>query len=76
MVAVFGLFASLSLIMMQQMGFGLAIAVLIDATIIRAVLVPAAMKLLGEWNWYLPEGVRRALRLAPSKPATQAGRGE
>src|SRR5919206_1088585 len=54
MVAVFGLFASLSLIMMQQMGFGLAIAVLIDATVVRAVLLPSAMKLLGEWNWYLP----------------------
>jgi RND superfamily putative drug exporter len=40
--------------MMQQMGFGLAVAVLIDATVIRAVLVPATMKLLGEWNWYLP----------------------
>jgi uncharacterized membrane protein YdfJ with MMPL/SSD domain len=54
MVAVFGLFASLSLIMMQQMGFGLAVAVLIDATVVRAVLLPSAMKLLGEWNWYLP----------------------
>ena len=54
MVAVFGLFATLSMIMMQQMGFGLAIAVLMDATIIRAVLVPATMKLLGEANWYLP----------------------
>ena len=54
MVAVFGLFASLSLIMMQQMGFGLAVAVLIDATVIRAVLVPSTMKILGEWNWYLP----------------------
>jgi uncharacterized membrane protein YdfJ with MMPL/SSD domain len=54
MVAVFGLFASLSMIMMQQMGFGLAIAVLIDATVVRAVLVPSTMRLLGEWNWYLP----------------------
>ena len=54
MVAVFGLFASLSLIMMQQMGFGLAVAVLLDATVVRAVLVPSTMKLLGEWNWYLP----------------------
>jgi uncharacterized membrane protein YdfJ with MMPL/SSD domain len=54
MVAVFGLFASLSMIMMQQMGFGRAVAVLIDATVIRAVLVPATMKLLGEWSWYLP----------------------
>jgi RND superfamily putative drug exporter len=55
MVAVFGLFASLSLIMMQQLGFGLAVAVLLDATVVRAVLVPSAMKLLGEWNWYLPQ---------------------
>jgi RND superfamily putative drug exporter len=54
MVAVFGLFASLSLIMMQQMGFGLAVAVLIDATIIRAVLGPSTMRLRGDWNWYLP----------------------
>jgi RND superfamily putative drug exporter len=57
MVAVFGLFASLSMIMMQQMGFGLAVAVLIDATVIRAVLVPATMKLLGDWNWYLPRSL-------------------
>jgi RND superfamily putative drug exporter len=55
MVAVFGLFATLSMIMMQQMGFGLAIAVLIDATVVRAVLVPSTMKILGEWNWYLPQ---------------------
>jgi RND superfamily putative drug exporter len=40
--------------MFQQMGFGVAVALLIDATIIRSVLLPAAMKLLGEWNWYLP----------------------
>ena len=40
--------------MFQQMGFGIAIALLIDATIVRSVLVPAAMTLLGEWNWYLP----------------------
>ena len=39
---------------MKQMGFGLAVAVLIDATIVRGVLLPATMKLLGEWNWYLP----------------------
>ena len=57
MVAVFGLFASLSMIMMQQMGFGLAVAVLLDATIVRAVLVPSTMKLLGEANWYLPHSL-------------------
>jgi len=39
---------------MKEAGFGLAVAVLIDATIIRGVLLPAAMKLLGEWNWFLP----------------------
>ncbi len=65
MVAVFGLFATLSMIMMQQMGFGLAIAVLIDATVIRAVLVPATMKLLGEWNWYLPSWLEWLPSLSP-----------
>jgi len=54
MVAVFGGFAAGNLAMLQQMGFGLAVAVLLDATIVRSVLVPAAMKLLGDWNWYLP----------------------
>ena len=54
MVAVFWGFASGRLVDMQQMGFGLAVAVLIDATIVRSVLVPASMALLGKWNWYLP----------------------
>ena len=54
MVAVFSIFATLSLIDLKEFGVGLAVAVLIDATIIRAVLLPASMKLLGEWNWYLP----------------------
>jgi uncharacterized membrane protein YdfJ with MMPL/SSD domain len=65
MVAVFALFASLSLIMMQQMGFGLGVAVLIDATVVRGVLVPATMKLLGEWNWYMPNWLRWVPSLAP-----------
>jgi uncharacterized membrane protein YdfJ with MMPL/SSD domain len=72
MVVVFGLFASLSLIMMQQMGFGLAVAVLIDATIVRAVLVPSTMKLLGERNWYLPHGLEWLPRLSPEAGATPA----
>jgi uncharacterized membrane protein YdfJ with MMPL/SSD domain len=55
MVAVFAVFATLRTIDMKQMGVGLAVAVLIDATIIRGVLLPAAMKLLGEWNWYMPK---------------------
>jgi uncharacterized membrane protein YdfJ with MMPL/SSD domain len=54
MVFVFSIFGTLSLIMMKQFGVGLAAAVLIDATLVRAVLLPATMKLLGDWNWYLP----------------------
>ena len=54
MVCVFSIFGTLSLIMMKQFGVGLATAVLIDATIVRGVLLPATMKLLGDWNWYLP----------------------
>ncbi len=53
-IVVFWGFAMGDLIMFQQMGFGVAVALLLDATIVRAVLVPAAMKLLGGWNWYLP----------------------
>ena len=54
MVAVFGGFATGTLVMFQQMGFGLAVAVFLDATIVRSVLVPATMALLGDRNWYLP----------------------
>jgi RND superfamily putative drug exporter len=54
MVAVFSIFLTLSTVSLKQFGFGLAAAILIDATIVRAVLLPATMKLLGEWNWYLP----------------------
>jgi RND superfamily putative drug exporter len=53
-IAVFWGFAMGDLIMFQQMGFGVAVALLIDATIVRSVLVPATMTLLGRWNWYLP----------------------
>ena len=54
MVAVFGGFAAGELVPLQQMGFGLAIAVFLDATVVRSILVPAAMRLLGDYNWYLP----------------------
>jgi RND superfamily putative drug exporter len=54
MVAVFWAFAAVDIIGLQQMGFGLGVAVLLDATIVRMVLVPAAMQLLGTRNWYLP----------------------
>ncbi len=55
MVAVFYGFAAGDLVGLQQMGFGLGTAILLDATIVRMILVPASMKLLGEWNWYLPK---------------------
>jgi len=54
MVAVFAVFATLSWPFFKQFGIGLSAAILIDATIVRAVLLPASMKILGEWNWYLP----------------------
>jgi predicted RND superfamily exporter protein len=54
MVGVFSIFATLPILDMKEMGIGLATAVLIDATIVRGVLLPASMKLLGDWNWYLP----------------------
>jgi RND superfamily putative drug exporter len=55
--------------MFQQMGFGVAVALLIDATIIRSVVLPSAMKLLGHWNWYLP----RWLSWLPRLQIEQAG---
>ena len=82
MVAVFAIFATLRSIDMKQMGVGLAVAVLIDATIVRAVLLPSAMKLLGEWNWYLPRWLEWLPTLsaegaqaqkAPEAPAIPAG---
>jgi RND superfamily putative drug exporter len=54
MVGVFAVFATLSLVFFKELGVGLGVAVLIDATLVRAVLLPASMKLLGDWNWYLP----------------------
>ncbi len=59
MVAVFSIFATLSLIDLQQFGVGLAAAVLIDATLIRGVVLPASMRLLGHWNWYMPRSLQR-----------------
>jgi RND superfamily putative drug exporter len=57
-VAVFCGFAAGELVMFQQMGFGVAVSLLIDATLIRSVVLPAAMKLLGSRNWYLPQRLR------------------
>jgi len=67
-VAVFSGFARGDLIMFQQMGFGVAVALLIDATIIRSVLLPSAMRLLGRWNWYLPSWLEWLPRLQVEGP--------
>ena len=58
MVVVFSVFVTLELVVIKQLGFGLATAVLIDATIVRSVLLPATMRLLGDWNWWLPPFLR------------------
>ncbi|MFE0793012.1 MMPL family transporter [Streptomyces mutabilis] len=86
MVAVFAIFGTLSMQSMKQMGVGLAAAVLIDATIIRGVLLPAVMALLGERNWYLPKWLHRLPDLTHdespgavaevSAPDDRGGRGE
>ena len=68
MVAVFSIFITLSMLFFKQFGVGLAAAVLIDATIVRGVLLPATMKLLGEWNWYLPTWLRWLPRLEADEP--------
>ncbi len=63
MVGVFSIFATLQFMFLKEFGVGLAVAVLVDATIVRAVLLPASMKLLGEWNWYLPRWLEWLPRL-------------
>ncbi len=63
MVAVFSIFATLSMLIFKQFGVGLAAAILIDATLVRGVLLPATMKLLGERNWYLPKWLEWLPRL-------------
>jgi uncharacterized membrane protein YdfJ with MMPL/SSD domain len=63
MVGAFAVFALMPILDMKEMGIGLAVAVLLDATIVRAVLLPASMKLLGDWNWYLPKWLEWLPRL-------------
>jgi RND superfamily putative drug exporter len=67
MIAAFAGFVTGSFVGLQQFGLGLSAAILLDATIVRAILVPATMKLLGDWNWLLPERVRRVMRLRPAR---------
>jgi RND superfamily putative drug exporter len=74
MFAAFMGFVAGSVVGLQQFGFGLAVAIIIDVTIIRALLVPSAMALFGRWNWWLPEGIAKLVRtkgspLAPPPPA-------
>ena len=71
MIAAFAGFTFGSFVGLQEFGFGLSTAILLDATLVRAVLVPAVMKIMGDWNWYLPARVRRVLRV-PSAPARAA----
>jgi len=71
MVAVFSIFGTLSMIEFKQMGVGLAVAVLIDATIVRGVLLPAAMVLLGERNWWLPRWLQWLPRISHGERAPQ-----
>jgi len=81
MFAAFMGFVAGSIVGLQQFGFGLAAAILIDVTIVRALLVPSAMKLFGRWNWWLPTNVARVFRVKPSPlrrpdphPAASSGR--
>jgi RND superfamily putative drug exporter len=71
MISVFAIFATLSLLIFKQLGVGLAVAVLLDATIIRGVLLPATMKLLGDWNWYLPKWLEWLPRVSPEGTAPE-----
>jgi uncharacterized membrane protein YdfJ with MMPL/SSD domain len=83
MVCVFSVFATLSMLIFKQFGVGLAAAILIDATIVRAVLLPATMKLLGDWNWYLPKWLEwlphlehgGSMKKAPQVPAVHGPTG-
>jgi len=70
MIGVFSIFATLSLLEFKQLGIGLAVAILLDATLVRIVLLPAAMTLLGRWNWWSPQSLGRLPELEPTdRPA-------
>jgi RND superfamily putative drug exporter len=73
MIAAFVGFTAGSFVGLQEFGVGLSAAILLDATVVRALLVPAVMKLLGTWNWYLPDGIRKVLRLEPAGQRASSG---
>jgi RND superfamily putative drug exporter len=66
MVAAFSGFVAGSIVGLQEFGLGLAVAILLDATVVRALLVPSLMAVLGRWNWWLPTGIARVVRVQPS----------
>ena len=72
MVAVFAIFGTLHMIQMKELGVGLALAILIDATLIRGVLLPATMKLLGDWNWYMPSWLDWIPSLTPDESSRRS----
>lgn len=72
MIAAFSGFTFGSFVGLQEFGLGLSAAIFLDATIVRAILVPAVMKIMGDWNWYLPARLSRVLRVPPSAPPARA----
>jgi RND superfamily putative drug exporter len=68
MIAAFAGFTAGRFVGLQMFGLGLSAAIFLDATIVRTVLVPAVMRLLGKWNWWLPESVARIMRIKPPPP--------
>ena len=73
MVAAFSGFVAGSIVGLQQFGLGLAVAIFVDATIVRAILVPSLMAVFGRWNWWLPVSLARVVRVRPS-PLAKRGR--
>jgi RND superfamily putative drug exporter len=80
MVAAFSGFVAGSIVGLQEFGLGLAVAIFVDATVVRALLVPSLMAVLGRWNWWLPPKLARLVRVAPSplepRPAVASAAGE
>jgi uncharacterized membrane protein YdfJ with MMPL/SSD domain len=73
MVGVFAAFATSRVMGLQQFGLGLAVAVFIDATVIRVILLRASMKLLGKWNWYLPGWLEFLPKVTSAEEASPDG---
>ena len=73
MIAAFSGFMVGRVLGLQQFGFGLAVAILVDITIVRMLLLPSAMALFGRWNWWLPTNIARVFRVKPS-PLVPKGR--